>query len=107
MMGARNVLAWRSATLVALLCLTFGVGCNRKINAKQCDDLVDRYAELEMKVREPHKPDAGSEADELTAEKKAARTDDAFKNCTTEITATEFTCAMKAASAPELLRCLE
>lgn len=94
--------------VVGLLLALSGVGtaCRKKVSPKQCDELIDRYAELFAKQ---HFPDAGPA--ELEAEKNRerglARADDAFKNCPSEVQGDEHACGMKATSPEALLRCLE
>ena len=67
---------------------------------------TERFSELVVKER---MPDAGPEV--LTAERarerNEAKSDDAFKNCTSEVQADEHACAMKAASSEALIKCLE
>lgn len=80
--------------------------CRPKVTAAQCDALVDRYAQLVVTEK---MPDAG--ADTIKAEQERergeARGDDAFKNCTSEVSRTEFDCAMRAPTADALEKCLE
>ena len=81
-------------------------GCRTRVTAGQCDQLVGHYAALN--VREHHPGVALSELRvEADREQAAARNDDAFKNCTTEVTVSEYTCATAAQSAAALLKCLE
>ena len=96
--------------LVASLATLAGVGgltsCKRKVSQKQCDELLDRFSTLVVKERFP---DAGADAlaVEQTRERAEAKSDDAFKNCTSEVQADEHACAMKAASSEALIKCLE
>ncbi len=80
--------------------------CQKKVSAKQCDEVLDRFSELVVKERFP---DAGAEviAAERTRERTEAKSDDAFKNCTSEVQPTEHACAMKATSSEALIKCLE
>ena len=86
--------------------LTFVVGCKAKASATQCDQLLDRYAQLVVTERT-----ADASADQIKAErdreKSEARGDDAFKNCSSEVSQSEFDCAMRAANADALEKCLE
>ncbi len=97
----------------ALSRLAFGVGvvvvlagCRRKATETQCDALVDRYAELAMKEQYP---DAAP--GEIDSQKKRvrdeAKNDDDFKNCTSEVEAADYECAMKATTTEAIERCLE
>jgi hypothetical protein len=93
--------------LVATLATAFGAtSCRKKVNQKQCDELLDRFSELVVKER---MPDAGAEAlaAERTRERSEAKSDDAFKNCTSEVQADEHACAMKAQTSEALIKCLE
>lgn len=80
--------------------------CTKKVSQAQCDELLDRFAGLVVKER---MPDAGADtlAAERTRERSEAKSDDAFKNCTSEVQADEHACAMKATSSEALLKCLE
>jgi hypothetical protein len=93
--------------LVALLALPLLLSaCHRKATQTQCDAILDRYAEL---LTKEHFPDASPSA--IDAEKKRereeSRGDDDFRNCTSEVEESDFQCAMKAATADALERCLE
>lgn len=108
----RGVVARTGAVASALLVLlavlfTLGAsGCRKKVSAKQCDELLERFSELVVKERFP---DAGPEvvAAERARERNEAKSDDAFKNCTSEVQAEEHACAMKAPSPEALIKCLE
>ena len=82
------------------------LSCKRKVSQKQCDELLDRFSTLVVKERFP---DAGADAlaAEQTRERAEAKSDDAFKNCTSEVQADEHACAMKAATSEALIKCLE
>jgi hypothetical protein len=95
----------RSALVLLLACAAL-VGCRKKATQKQCDELLDRFAELVVKERFP---DAGPDqiAAERTRERSEAKGDDAFKNCTSEVQTDEHACAMKAATSEAMIKCLE
>ena len=80
--------------------------CKPKITPVQCDALIDRYAQLVVTEK---LPDAGPETikTEQERERGEARGDDAFKNCTSEVSRAEFDCAMRAPTADALEKCLE
>ena len=105
--GANRRASVTGLLLVAALA-AFGTmaSCTRKVSQKQCDELLDRFSELVVKER---MPDAGAEtlAAERTRERSEAKSDDAFKNCTSEVQADEHACAMKATSSEALIKCLE
>ena len=92
--------------LFAGVALSSMASCRKKVSAKQCDELLERFSELVVKER---MPDAGPEV--LTAERarerNEAKSDDAFKNCTSEVQADEHACAMKAPTSEALIKCLE
>lgn len=95
------------ARLVAVVALALlASGCRKKVSAKQCEELLDRFAELVVKERFA---DAGADviAKERTRERAEAVGDDAFKNCTSEVQVDEYTCAVKASSSEALIKCLE
>jgi len=81
-------------------------GCKAKVSDGQCDRLVERYAQL---VVGENFPDASADRQRLeqAREKKEARADDVFKNCSTQVSETEFDCAMRATTAGALQKCLE
>ena len=95
-----------SLTLAALTAVGALPDCKPKVTTAQCDALVDRYAQLV--VTEKHS-DAGPDAikAEQERERGEARGDDAFKNCTSEVSRAEFDCAMRAPTADALEKCLE
>jgi hypothetical protein len=97
--------ALRSAALAAIALAAAG-GCKPKATGAQCDQLLDRYAELVVTERFA---DAGQDRinAEREREKSEARGDDAFKNCSSEVSRVEFDCAMRAASADAVEKCLE
>lgn len=91
------------ALLAAMLVLVaLAPACHKKVSAKQCDEMLDRFIELSAKEQMP----------DATAEKKAqvraeAKADEAFKNCTTEVQPKEYECAMRAPTSEAMLKCLE
>jgi hypothetical protein len=101
----RGVLGGAVLTIatIAVLC---AAGCKPKASATECDQLLDRYAELVVTERFA---DAGADQikTEREREKSEARGDDAFKNCSSEVSHAEFECAMRAANADALEKCLE
>ena len=89
-----------------LLAVSALAGCKSKASASQCDQLIEHYARL---VVTEHFPDAAPERvrAEQDREKAEARSDDAFKNCRSEVSQAELECAMKASTADALEKCLE
>jgi hypothetical protein len=91
---------------IALLVAGAGVACKPKASATQCDQLLDRYASLVVTTRFPD-----ASADQIQAErdreKTEARGDDAFKNCSSQVSQAEFECAMRAPNPDAFEKCLE
>ncbi len=103
---ARRRAALLAMAAMAAVALASSPGCKPKASGAQCDQLLDRYAELVVTERFA---DAGAEQikAEREREKSEARGDDAFKNCSSEVSRTELDCAMRATSADALEKCLE
>ena len=82
------------------------LGCRKKISAKQCDELLDRFAELVVTERFP---DAGAEviAAERARERQEAKAADELKNCASQVQPSEHACAMSAQTSEALIKCLE
>jgi hypothetical protein len=93
------------ALVVGLACALLPA-CKQKATAAQCDQLLERYASL---VVQEKFPDAGPDRikTEQEREKNEARSDDAFKNCSSEVSRAELDCAMRAATADAFEKCLE
>ena len=72
----------------------------------QCDEIVGHYAELVVREK---LPDASAEviSKEKEREQSEARGDEGFKNCTTEIEPSDYTCAMAAKTPDVLEACLK
>ncbi len=82
------------------------LACKPKASAAQCDGLLERYAGLVVTAKYP---DASAEQiqAEREREKGEARSDDAFKNCSSQVSQAEFECAMHAPNADAFEKCLE
>jgi hypothetical protein len=92
-----------NARIVAAVWLA--TGCKPKVSARQCDEIIDRFADMVVRERFP---DAG--ADEITKERQREREEaksDELRNCTSEVQLPEHACAIKATSSKALLKCLE
>jgi prophage tail gpP-like protein len=100
--------AWRLAATVfaAAAAAACAVGCTPKASATQCDELLDRYAQLVV-TEQLHDASAEQMRAERERERSEARADDAFKNCSSEVSRAEFDCAMRAANANAFEKCLE
>jgi hypothetical protein len=96
----------RPSVLFAAIIASSSFGCRPKVTPVECDTLLDRYARLV--VTETY-PDASAERVSLEEqrERAEARGDDAFKNCSSEVSRAEFDCAMRAETADTLEKCLE
>lgn len=98
-----------AAALVALVAWSAvapDLGCKAKASVNQCDQLLDRYAQLVVTERYPD-ASANQVKTERDREKVEARGDDAFKNCSSQVSQAEFDCAMKAPSPDTFEKCLE
>jgi hypothetical protein len=82
------------------------VACKPKATQAQCAELVDRYADLVVREKAMDaSPDQVKAARDR--ERDEARGDDVFKNCRSEVSQSEYSCAMKASTAEQLVKCLE
>lgn len=96
----------RLVPVLLFACAMSAGACKAKASATQCDQLIDRYATLVV----TEKLADASAADiqkEQGREKTAARGDDAFKNCSSEVSQAEFECAMRATTPDAFEKCLE
>ncbi|HLK41450.1 MAG TPA: hypothetical protein VKU41_32095 [Polyangiaceae bacterium] len=102
-MLALNVAAGRLAAAVVIALVP---ACKPKASPSQCDALIARYAQL---VVTEEFPDASADQVRLEQERERseARGDDVFKNCSSEVSQTEFGCAMGAATPDAFEKCLE
>jgi len=99
----------RRALALAILSLApplVSVGCKAKASASQCDQLLERYAQLVVTERYPDASPSQIKSFH-DQEKREARGDDAFKNCSSEVSQPEFDCAMRAPTADTFEKCLE
>ena len=93
----------RVALVIALVALA---GCKAKVTRAQCDELLDRYASLVVSAKMKDAPPAAVAA-EQSREREEAKSDDDFKNCTTELSVEDYQCAMRAQSPDAMEKCLE
>jgi hypothetical protein len=95
------------AVVVAVASLaSLGAGCKKKVTQPQCEELLDRYATLVVKERFKDAPPEKVKAEQVR-ERDEARSDDDFKNCTSELSTEDYACAMAATTADALEKCLE
>ncbi len=80
--------------------------CKKRVSQAQCEELLDRYATLVVHEKLKDAPPEQLKA-EQARERDEARSDDNFKNCTAELSAEDYACAMKAGTADALEKCLE
>jgi hypothetical protein len=95
-----------AACAAAVACLAAAAACKPKATPVQCDQLIERYAQLVVTERFPD-ASAAVVKTEQEREKSEARGDDAFKNCSSEVSRAEFDCAMRAPTADAFEKCLE
>jgi hypothetical protein len=97
----------RALLLLAAWASLWGLSsCKAKASPAQCDQLLDRYAALVVTEKSPDA--AAAEVDtERAREKTEAHGDDAFKNCSSEVSQSEFECAMRSQNTEAFLKCLE
>jgi hypothetical protein len=93
------------AALVGVLVVS-SAACKGRVSRAQCDQLLGRFAELVVKEKLPTASPEAIRAEQAREREEAAR-DDNFKNCTTELRADEYRCAMAAPTAEALIKCLE
>jgi hypothetical protein len=99
----RNALA---PLLLAIAAALGSGGCKPKASATQCDALIDRYALLVVTEKLPDASPAQVDT-ERERERGEARGDDAFKNCSSQVSEAEFDCAMRAQTTETFEKCLE
>ncbi len=80
--------------------------CTRKASQAQCEQLIDRYASLVVTEKYPDASAAQIAAAQQDV-KTEAHGDDSFKNCSSQVSASEFDCAMRATTPDALEKCLE
>jgi hypothetical protein len=105
----RNVLWPGALALSSALALVSALpGCKKKVTQSQCDELLDHYASLVVTENAKLK-EATPEAikAEQAREREEAKSDDDFKNCTTELSTEDYSCAMAAKTIAAVSKCLE
>jgi len=106
--AASYALSCRTVLLLCILCIfcISCISCKAKASSAQCNQLLDRYAALVVTEKYPDAATAQIDA-ERAREKGEAHGDDAFKNCSSEVSQSEFDCAIRSANADAFLKCLE
>ncbi len=92
--------------LTLVLALGAGGGCKKKVTEAECASIVDRYARFVVTERLPDASTSTVEV-EQERERREAQGDENFRNCTAEVSAREYDCAMHATSANAIEKCLE
>jgi hypothetical protein len=92
--------------LAVVLSAPWAAGCKKKVSQADCDRMIDRFAELVVKERIKDAPPETIKA-EQDRERKEARGDEAFRNCTSEVSPEDYACAMRTATSDQCLKCLE
>ncbi len=102
---------WRRAIALAIIVSAASsslaaTGCRKRVTQPQCDELVDRFATLvvteKMKDATPEQVKV-----EQARERDEAKNDDDFKNCTSELSVEDYSCAMAAKNSDAFMKCLE
>ena len=96
----------RTLVRALLAAAVVAVGCKPKASATQCDQLLERYALLVVTERFPDASTVLIES-ERDRERNEARGDDAFKNCSSQVSEAEFRCAIAARNPDAFEKCLE
>lgn len=90
------------ALCVALLLTT---GCGKRLQAGECEQLLDHYVELLLRDDRP-KSSAGEVLRLQQEARKKAQQDPAFAECSSRVSRRSFDCAMQAEDANRLEQCL-
>lgn len=92
----------RLALCAGLLLLT---GCGKRLQANECDQLLDHYVELLLRDDRP-KSSAGEVMRLQHEARQKAERDPAFHECSERVSRRGFDCAMDAQDANKLEQCL-
>jgi hypothetical protein len=85
-----------------LLCAT---ACGKRVETRECGELLDRYVELLLRDDRP-KSSAGEVLRLQQEARKKAERDPAFGECSERVSRHQLECAMKAEDANRLEQCL-
>jgi len=88
-----------------LLLLLLVTGCGKRLEASECQQLLDHYVELLLRDDRP-KSSAGEVLRVQHEARKKAERDPAFRACTQRVSRRSFRCAMDAQDANRLEQCL-
>lgn len=92
--------AWAVLSCCLALC-----GCGKKLDAKECDALLDHYVDLLLRDDRPG-ASAGEQLRVQQEARKRAERDPAFHECSERVSRRGFDCAMEAQDANRLEQCL-
>jgi hypothetical protein len=90
----------------AILALAGASGCRERVTAPQCEALLAHYAELVVRDKMPGATDELIRSEQKLV-REEAKSDEGFRNCTTEVGPREYACAMAAATPEAVEKCLE
>jgi hypothetical protein len=95
----------RRALVLASAVLAGIVGCQKRLSSLECDRLLDHYVELLVQSDRP-----GTSAVELLKLQKETRAkagrDRAFQSCSSDVSRSQYDCAMSATSADKVEQCV-
>ncbi len=94
----------RRVTL-SVLALLAAVGCGKRLEPPECQQLLDHYVELLLREDRP-KSSAGEILRLQQEARKKAERDPAFHECSARVSRGSFDCAMAAQDANRLEQCL-
>lgn len=80
-------------------------GCGKRLEASECEQLLDHYVELLLRDDRP-KSSAGEVLRLQQEARKKAEHDPAFSQCSSRVSRKSFECAMDAQDANRLEQCL-
>ena len=97
--------ARRFRVLASLSLLVFVTGCGKRLEATECQQLLDHYVELLLRDDRP-KSSAGEILRLQQEARKKAERDPAFSECRERVSRKSFACAMDAQDTNKLEQCL-
>ena len=89
----------------AIALLLLATGCGKRLEANECQLLLDHYVELLLRDDRP-KSSAGEILRVQQEARKKAERDPAFHECRERVSRSGFACAMDAQDANRLEQCL-
>lgn len=95
---------WRRLVVSALVLLSV-TGCGKRLEATECQQLLDHYVELLLRDDRP-KSSAGEILRLQQEARKKAERDPAFRECRESVSRKSFACAMDAQDTNKLEQCL-